>query len=360
MSRLVAIGSTGVRVRGGSAAEVGIPTWRLIVDAVADGDQAGADELFDYLATRELAAIVMVYVRWIPALLQWLGGRIPDRATVADLAAEALAGDVNALLGLVDESATDESEWIAAVMRSVDRPGAADELAASVDASRRAVAAGDATPVRQLVRDYQLVHDRLVRGTWGLMAVAQRATNEDAMADLLRASVSGPMVKGRTSYHQLATMTGTEIMWMTAESMRSHFSGPDAEASVVVEERDDRYLMSFDPCGSAGRARRETAGTVNLLTAAEARARRAHDWTWGETEVGLYCAHCAVVNEIMPIEHVGFPKRETRWDPDPNAPCRWVVYKDPRRADADAFTRVGLAPPADSASNNPTSTGDER
>ena len=36
-------------------------------------------------------------------------------------------------------------------------------------------------------------------------------------------------------------------------------------------------------------------------------SQEAHDWTWGQPGVCLYCAHCSLVNEILPIERLGFP-----------------------------------------------------
>jgi hypothetical protein len=136
-------------------------------------------------------------------------------------------------------------------------------------------------------------------------------------------------------------MNGREIMLMTAETRRSHFSGIGARGDVEVAEEDDRYVLSFDPCGSAGRARRETADTTHLLASPSARVEGAHDWTWGEEGVCLYCAHCSFVNEILPIEAIGVPKRVTLYPSAASEPCRWVVYKQPGNTPAEYYERVG-------------------
>ena len=65
----------------------------------------------------------------------------------------------------------------------------------------------------------------------------------------------------------------------------------------------------------------------------------AYDWTWGRKGVCLYCAHCAVVNEILPIEQHGTPMRVTDYPEQPGDRCRWTVYKDPAFVPLEAFTR---------------------
>ena len=67
----------------------------------------------------------------------------------------------------------------------------------------------------------------------------------------------------------------------------------------------------------------------------------AHDWTWNRKGVCAYCAHCAVVNQILPIEGLGRPMRLTQYPDKPGDPCRWLIYKDPQGFPDEAFTGVG-------------------
>ncbi len=92
--------------------------------------------------------------------------------------------------------------------------------------------------------------------------------------------------------------------------------------------------MSFDPCGSGGRMRRigqldgippRTGEPINLGV-----TKKAYTWSWGKTGVPYYCLHCSVWHEIMHIEKTGVPVKITDYDPDPEAPCVWYIYKDPQ------------------------------
>ena len=74
----------------------------------------------------------------------------------------------------------------------------------------------------------------------------------------------------------------------------------------------------------------------NFLNVSEA-----YDWTWGRRGVCAYCAHCAVVNQILPIEQLGFPMRMTLYPENPGDPCHWVIYKDQTNFPPAAFEDVG-------------------
>ena len=106
--------------------------------------------------------------------------------------------------------------------------------------------------------------------------------------------------------------------------------------------------MSFDPCGSGGRARRgdPAQGVPTGLERPEfGYSEEPHDWTWGEQGVCLYCSHCSLVNEILPIERLGFPMRVTEYPASPDDKCRWILYRDPREIPAEAYERVGKTKP---------------
>lgn len=54
-----------------------------------------------------------------------------------------------------------------------------------------------------------------------------------------------------------------------------------------------------------------------------------------------YCAQCAVVNQIVPIEGLSRPIRMTEYPDQPGDPCRWVIYKDPLGFPDQAYLAVG-------------------
>ncbi len=59
----------------------------------------------------------------------------------------------------------------------------------------------------------------------------------------------------------------------------------------------------------------------------------------------LYCSHCSLINETLPIERLGFPMRVTEYPKDPGDKCRWILYRDPKEIPAEAYERVGKTKP---------------
>ncbi len=58
-------------------------------------------------------------------------------------------------------------------------------------------------------------------------------------------------------------------LYLVLEAMRAHMCGPERDGSLGYEEYDDRYVVSFDPCGSGGRSMRgdEVEGTGSRVLA---------------------------------------------------------------------------------------------
>ena len=45
-------------------------------------------------------------------------------------------------------------------------------------------------------------------------------------------------------------------LYLSFEAMRGHLVGPDRNGDMEVDEYEDRFVISFDPCGSGGRQQR--------------------------------------------------------------------------------------------------------
>lgn len=119
-----------------------------------------------------------------------------------------------------------------------------------------------------------------------------------------------------------------------AEHLRFHFSGSERGGACEVIEESDRYRLVFAPCGSGGALRRRTPNITKLETASPS--------TWNRSgEVPAYCSHCAH-NEITSIKKFGYPIMVTEFDPDPNKPCGWTVYKSPELIPKELYERVGM------------------
>ena len=142
------------------------------------------------------------------------------------------------------------------------------------------------------------------------------------------------------------------LILIAALSLRGHLSGPGRMGSIEIAEEADRWVLSFDPCGSGGRTYRDDdpRGPRMQPPHGFAVTTEAHDWSWGKTGVCVYCVHCCQLNQRMPIRRFGYPTRvidPPTW-PEARAGgvCRWSIYKDPALVPDEAYASVGYEKPA--------------
>jgi hypothetical protein len=188
----------------------------------------------------------------------------------------------------------------------------------------------------------RMIHDILCDWAWALLTVIGREWGEANLGEVLRVTEE-PWVTPR--YSKLRDMSISDSLQLTIEGMRGHYSGPNRAGTVSVVEEPDRYVLLFDACGTGGRMRRgdPTVGSGSRLEAPYnfLNVEGAYDWTWNRKGVCAYCSHCAVVNQILPIEGLGRPMRMTLYPDDASAACRWVIYKDPQGFPDEAYSSVG-------------------
>ena len=124
-------------------------------------------------------------------------------------------------------------------------------------------------------------------------------------------------------------------------------------AMRFADERPvDRRRIALDPCGSGGAVRRgdTQAGDpprteVPYLFGA---TTQPFDWSWGGNGGGCYCAHCAIVNEQLPIDVYGHPTRVTEYPEQPGDKCCRVIYEEPANIPEQAYARVRRRTPGPS------------
>jgi hypothetical protein len=121
------------------------------------------------------------------------------------------------------------------------------------------------------------------------------------------------------------------------EGMHGHLGGPGGLGEVAVEDHGDRVRLSFSPCGSGGRIRAaERFGVTS----------KRYDWAWNEVGVCHYCVHCCVLQQLEPIDNLGYPARVIDPPLSPGDSCSWTVYRDPDDVPESAYRRVGRHKPA--------------
>jgi hypothetical protein len=302
-----------------------VPTTRLALGAVADGRSEDAHEYVDYLV-EETERIYGIFCLWLPELVAFGERELPG-----------FAGHLQPL-----EAA------LGCGLPLSERASLADGL---IDACHAAVDAGDAaaleTRLGEVREQLRVPHAAQVDWCWALLTLLRDELGEDRTEEVLRVT-EAPWVTPR--YAALADMTPHEVLELTIEGMRGHLGGRDRIGEIAVTEDDDKYVLEFDPCGTGGRARRGDPSRGQRPAAERpelfGNTEQAHDWSWQREDVCIYCAHCAVVNEILPIEHLGAPMRMTEHPESPDDPCRWTIFKSRDAVPDEAYRRVGKARPA--------------
>lgn len=230
---------------------------------------------------------------------------------------------------------------------SLDSPDAQQqrwaEWRAEIEATIRAA---NADEFNRLLDEYliqaRLIHDVICDWAWALLSVMMRTWGEAILGEVLRVTEE-PWVTVR--YEKIRELSVANSLQLTIEGMRGHFSGPNRVGGISVAEEVDRFVLSFDACGTGGRMRRgdPLAGSGSRLAPPYnfLNVEGAYDWTWDRKGVCAYCAHCAVVNQVLPIEGLGRPMRMTQYPDKATDACRWIIYKNPDGFPDEAFTSVG-------------------
>ena len=184
-----------------------------------------------------------------------------------------------------------------------------------------AIDRGDGAEAKRLLETFryeqQIIQDIYVDWIWAMLTWVQNHAGEPQVETIMRETL-GAWASAR--YANYLDLSFEEQVALTVEGMRGHLSGPGRLGNVEIADEGERVVISFDPCGSGGRARRgdPARGVPPATQRPEFGASRdAHDWTWGRTGVCLYCSHCSLVNEILPIERLGYPMRITENPVDP-------------------------------------------
>jgi len=200
-----------------------------------------------------------------------------------------------------------------------------------------AIDAGDAARAKQLlkfmVRDWQRNKDFSINWITQLLSFIGRRLGEPAVEEALR-DLGDRYVRPRRA--DAVDIDARKRMEGVARGMKAN--GADVELS----EDEEKYVLSFK-CGSGGMLIDEGAygPPKDYLT-----LREKGPMTFGRDELPVYCAHCSVNNEIMPIEWNGAPDTIEHPPTKPGERCVHHIYKDRASIPDEVFARVGKKKPS--------------
>lgn len=329
--------SLGRNVRQGSRSELGEGTFKAANRALAEQRHDDAAELVS-VSLLEAEELCDVYGRWPETAVEWLLAR---GIASADLDAE--RARLATVLGTSPSAGGIREQWpeyVAAVERAAALcRGRADEARAAVDEAHAI---------------WLAMHDRAVDQVAGMVDVAVRLVGEDELGNLWDHLMADWYDVHESRYsldNQSWSESARQLAVTIFDGFHAHLSGPDRSGDVEVIEEDDRIGFRFAPCGSGGRSLASGITGGAPRSAAPygfAVTTRPHDWAWNTVGICSYCVHCCQLNEIMPIDRLGYPTRvidAPTWPSEKDNPtCTWWIYRDPSLVPDAVYARVGRTP----------------
>ena len=356
MTRLEWSAAIGKRVHAGTWADQAVPTLDSARAALAEagdtfGLKAGRREVAAQLVDsfmEEAKVVHVIYKVWTAGFLDWLGA---NGVTEAERAAE--LDRLARLLAWPDGTPHDP------VARWEELGAMAGRIGNRIRAYEVTVA--DADPLLDALSEHwRRLHDRSADVMAGILAYVAGRFGEARLEDCYRA-VLEPYIQERYMPFDTRVQPYAETvernLYLVMEAMRAHLCGPERDGSLVFQEHADRYVVSFDPCGSGGRSMQgdavEGTGSRVLAPYAFGVTQERHDWAWNETGICYYCAHCCLALEKLPAERWGHPVRVVdppTWGGSADAPetrkrCTWTVYKSLEAIPESAYARIGHTKP---------------
>lgn len=336
----------GRRVRMGTWEEQKVSTYRRILEAIDGRRWDEAAQLAAYFVD-EAQVCFAIYRQWIPDLNGFLRDRGVDPAIIAARNEQAVAVATH----------PDGRPWHP--RRQWDRfLSEIQDLTAALYREQ----ADEAKRRLEIAKEtWRQCHDRDVDHTYGLMSLVKEQLGEPAIRDMYD-RVLLPLFVWRYEKFDIDKHPWDQaletLMLVACEAMRGHLVGPERTGDFELIETEDRYILRFDPCGSGGRTIRG-----DWIEGTPDRMQPPYGWTVStepapmnhfQKGVCLYCIHCIVLMEEMPIDRFGYPVRvvdpptwpDTDRDPNVRQKCQWQMFKDPTTVPEEYYTRVGRTKPA--------------
>ncbi|MDQ6526287.1 hypothetical protein RB608_21890 [Nocardioides sp. LHD-245] len=329
--------SLGRVTRTGSWSELGEGTFAAAGRALSAGRPEDAARLVE-VSLLEADELRDVYGSWPGTTAAWVRARGVDPALL-----EREEVRLRELLGQGPQAGIAE-RWGEYVERA--------EHAATLCRSGPAAAAGAA--VEEARACWQDIHDDAVDLVSGMVDVAVRLVGEQALGDLwdhLMADWYDVHERRYALASQPWTKSARQLAVAVFDGFHAHLTGPDRSGAVEVIEEADRIGFRFAPCGSGGRslAAGITGGSPRAAAPYDfAVTTQPHDWAWNTVGICSYCVHCCQLNEVMPIDRLGYPTRvidAPTWPAtEENPSCTWWIYRDPSLVPDAVYERVGRSP----------------
>ena len=372
-------------VRTDPPLQQGIATFRLVEQAVNDDRIDEATDLIKYLITEQQIGHE-IFARWTERMVRFILKndekhvlRDVYEATMLPWLSTTVAPYFHEITGLSPKLTVDgetvhftweEAQLTVELARSNDiypikitiRGQQCAPIHCLTDALMETFAQGKKDIAHEGIEDLMswncCVHEIYCDWCWALLTYIRDTFGENQFGPNMRSTMEDWITE---RYKDMAKMSPEELLQLSVEGLRGEFFGKDLRGDIEVSEEPDRYVLAFDPCGTGGRMRR---GVPQLGTPPRTEApynfgvsTGAYDWSWSQKGVCLYCAHCADINELLPIDRIGHPMRVTEYPKEPGDKCRWFIYKNPDLIPDEYYAQVQRSRPKHQAPSRVTRTG---
>lgn len=222
-----------------------------------------------------------------------------------------------------------------------------DHISQCIEACKQHDAQAAASALENARAAWLETHDRKCDWLQGLIDIAAEQLGQQCVGRLWR-ELMAPMFESYDKYDIDTTEwpeSADRLLFVTAEALRGHLSGPGRRGSIKFVEEPGRKGYRFTPCGSGGRNFDDDA--IRTF----GRTDDAYQWAWNMKGVCLYCAHCCALSHINPIERFGYPARVVE-PPYKNETgerdhCTWWIYDDPHTVPDAVYRQTGHEKPAE-------------
>jgi hypothetical protein len=188
-----------------------------------------------------------------------------------------------------------------------------------------------------------LYYDSLLHGCTSLGTYIYKRLGEDALLEAMTGALRYFTDLAVTLRKTVTDAAGggeeglKAYIELMADLWRGHFG------RWTIEEDDEKFTFTHDPCGSGGRLVDMGAYEGPY---AYAKIKNASPMTWGEADVPLYCLHCAIANEILPLTVSGEGSQiwvhDTPCPKKPGDKCVHFIYKDPKMIPDRFYEKIGV------------------
>ena len=207
--------------------------------------------------------------------------------------------------------------------------------------AKAAIDDGDADRAKELIdaaaTRWRGLQDYSINWITSLLSFVGRELGEAAVERSLRAAGDDFIRERRIASSPWASLPAETRAAAIAASMVANFG------ACEVSEDNEKITLSFR-CGTGGRLIDEGKyagiGDDDGYLVLRERAGR----TFMRDELPVYCAHCAVNNEMLPIEW-GEPPTTVEHPPRaPGEPCVHHIYRDMADVPPEVYVRLGMDP----------------